>query len=164
MPGADVRLDAEQVEAQRIAVLEEAKRVAAQQRELERSQCEYTSANGLIPVSRMAGRLGEVGLLGKNVQSEMNKAGRSRSHTNASASYITPRHVYDTPAKNLRAAEAAAAELSGLTGEERRRQQRVNELLRAANQQNERFKAKTGVRGSQLVRSQRLLLGRRRKV
>ena len=64
----------------------------------------------------------------------MNRAGRSKSHTNASASYITPRPVYDTPAKNLRAAEAAAAELSGLTGEERRRQQqRVNELLRAAN-------------------------------
>ena len=37
---------------------------------------------------------------------------------------------------NMRAAEAAAAELSGLEGEERERQQRrVNELLRAANRQ-----------------------------
>ena len=64
---ADVRLCAEQVEAQRLAVLEEAKGVAAQQRELERSQCEYASANGLVPVSRLAGRLGEVGLRSKNL-------------------------------------------------------------------------------------------------
>ena len=42
--------------------------------------------------------------------------------------------MYETPTMNMRAAEAAAAELSGLEGEEReRQQQRVNELLRAAN-------------------------------
>ena len=45
---------------------------------------------------------------------------------------------YSTPAKNLRAANAAALELEGLTGEARQKQQeRVNELVRIANQQNE---------------------------
>ena len=38
MPGADVRLNAEQVEAQRQYLLEEAKKVKMQQRELERSR------------------------------------------------------------------------------------------------------------------------------
>ena len=45
---------------------------------------------------------------------------------------------------NMRAAEAAAAELSGLEGEERERQQwRVNELLRAANRQQAAKAART---------------------
>ena len=53
MPGPDVRLDAEQVEAQRLYLLEEAKRLKMQQRELERSRREYASAAGLAPVSRL---------------------------------------------------------------------------------------------------------------
>ena len=45
---------------------------------------------------------------------------------------------YSTPAKNLRAADATASELEGLTGEARQRQQdRVNELVRIVNKQNE---------------------------
>lgn len=45
---------------------------------------------------------------------------------------------YSTPTKNLRAANTAASELEGLTGEARQRQQeRVNHLLRVACQQNE---------------------------
>ena len=54
VPGVDVWLDAEQVEAHRLFVLEEARKVAQQQRELERSQREYASATGLAPVSRLA--------------------------------------------------------------------------------------------------------------
>ena len=154
VPDADVQLCAEQLEEQRLFVLEEAQKVAAQKRELERSQREYASANGLAPVSRLAGRLGDVGVRGKNLHSELDRAARSGTHSNAPASYITPRPVYDTPAKNLRAAEAAAVELSGLTGEERRRQEhRVTELLRAANQQNAQYKGKAGVRASQVVHS-----------
>ena len=45
---------------------------------------------------------------------------------------------YSTHVKNLRAAEAAVAELSSLSDEARRRQQdRVNELVFVANRQNE---------------------------
>ena len=81
--------------------------------------------------------------------------GRSRSHSIASASALSDRLVYDSPAKNLRAADATAAELSNLTGSDRDRQQfRVNELIRVANQKNEQLWAKTGAGGSQ-VRSAR---------
>ncbi|MEI4920738.1 hypothetical protein Q8G81_34855, partial [Klebsiella pneumoniae] len=45
---------------------------------------------------------------------------------------------YSTLAKNLRAADVAASELEGLTGEARQRQKdRVNELVGIANTQNE---------------------------
>ena len=63
-----------------------------------------------------------------------------RSITTASASVLSDRPVYDSPAKNLRAADAAVAELSNLTGEEKNRQQlRVNELIHAATQQQAAF-------------------------
>ncbi|CAA3004219.1 Hypothetical predicted protein [Olea europaea subsp. europaea] len=127
-PGPDVRLDAEQVDAQRLYLLEEAKKLKMQQRELERSRREQASALGHAPVSRLPSRLGPVGLRGKNLATELDRAGRSGSHL---SSFYTPRAVYETPAMNMR-----AAELSGLEGEEReRQQQRVNELLRAANRQ-----------------------------
>ena len=82
---------------------------------------------GHAPVSRLPGRLGPAGYRGKNLAAELDRAGKSGSHL---SSVHTPRPVYETPAMNMRAAEAAAAELSGLEGEEReRQQQRVNELI-----------------------------------
>ena len=64
---------------------------------------------------------------------------------------------YSSPAKTLRAADAARLELSGLTGEARRKQQdRVNELVAEAKAQNEAFqKANPGAGGSQIVNSAR---------
>ena len=139
--GPNVQLDAEQVEAQRRYLLEEAKKLKMQQRELERSRREQASAMGHAPVSRLPGRLRPVGYRGKNLAAELERAGRSGSHL---SSVHTPRPVYETPAMNMRAAEAAAAELSGLEGEEReRQQQRVNELIRAANRQQAAKAART---------------------
>ena len=62
---------------------------------------------------------------------------------------------YSTPAKNLRAAEAAATELPGLPGEVRRKQHdRVNELVVTANRQNEAyFKANPDLAGSRYIHS-----------
>ena len=67
------------------------------------------------------------------------------------------RPKYSSPVKNLRAARAAAAELSSLSGDALRRQQaRVNELLSAANEQNEAYrKANPGAGGSQVLMSGR---------
>ena len=49
---------------------------------------------------------------------------------------MSDKPIYSSPAKNMRAADAAAAELSFLSGDEWRKQQiRVNELLHAATQQ-----------------------------
>ena len=62
---------------------------------------------------------------------------------------------YDTPAKNMRAALAAAEELPNLTGDALLKQQaRVTELLAIANRQNQKMAKKTNVAGaSQLVHS-----------
>ena len=72
--------------------------------------------------------------------------------------------MYSSPAKTLRAADAARAELSGLTGEARRRQQdRVNELVAEERVQNEAFqKANPAAEGSQIVNSARSGGGRSR--
>ena len=69
---------------------------------------------------------------------------------------------YSSPAKTLRAADAARVELSGLTGEARRKQQdRVNELIAEAKAQNEAFqKANPEAGGSQIVNSARSGRGR----
>ena len=74
---------------------------------------------------------------GRDLNAEIDRDGRSGSARTAShMSAEKPR--YSTPGKNLRAAEAAAAELPGLSGDARSRQQdRVNELVAIANRQNE---------------------------
>ena len=55
---------------------------------------------------------------------------------------------YSSPAKTLRAADAARVEISGLTREAQRRQQdRVNELIAEARVQNEAFQKANPVAG-----------------
>ena len=75
---------------------------------------------------------------------------RSRSRSHASDSYVSAgRPKYSSPVKNLRAAKAAAAELSSLTGEALRKQQgRVQELLDIANKQNIEIKKKNPEAGA----------------
>src|SRR3954471_22210034 len=76
--------------------------------------------------------------------------------TSASSSLVAIENpVYTTPAMNMRAAEAAIAELSNLTGEALRKQQaRVQELVVAANKLNaEMAKGKAGAGASQLLHS-----------
>ena len=77
------------------------------------------------------------------------RSGRTASHMSAD------KPKYSTPAKNLRAAEAAVAELSSLSGEARRKQQdRVNELIFVASRQNEAYhKANPGAGGSRVIHS-----------
>ena len=91
----------------------------------------------------------EVRSRGTDLNSEIARDGRARSSRTAShVSADKPR--YSTPGKNLRAVEAAAAELPGLSGDARRKQQdRVNELVAIANRQNEAFrKANLDIGGS----------------
>ena len=58
--GAEVRLSHEQLEEQRLYVLEEARKVAEQKRELDRSLREYQSAHGLSPTSNLPSKIGLV--------------------------------------------------------------------------------------------------------
>ena len=71
--------------------------------------------------------------------------------------YRSKKPMYSSPAKTLRAAEAARAELSGLSGEALRMQQdRVNELVAVATRQNEAYrKAHTVAGRSDVVHSAR---------
>ena len=84
-----------------------------------------------------ANKVDAVKVKGRNLMSEMNKEGDTRIEESENCLSVgLPK--YSTPAKNLRAEDAAASELEGLTGEAHQRQQdRVNELVRITNRQNE---------------------------
>src|SRR3954466_12292871 len=120
-----------ELEETRQKVLVEAKKVSTLRESLNRTLREYAKANKLDIAPE---RVDELRLRGKNLMNDINK--EHEAHRAESGDLGLPR--YSTPAKNLRAANAAALELEGLTGEARQKQQeRVNELVRIANQQNE---------------------------
>ena len=73
---------------------------------------EYNSAHGFTPVANPVSRINAVHARGRDLNAEIARDGRDRSGRTASnMSAARPR--YSTPVKNLRAAEAAAAELPG---------------------------------------------------
>ncbi|KAE8793743.1 Endoglucanase 3 [Hordeum vulgare] len=87
---------------------------------MEATQCDYNSAYGLTPVSEGRSQLGAV---------------RGRSPVIADI-LGSKQPIYETPAANLRAAQASMAEMTGLEGEEHVLQEkRVKDLLDAANEQ-----------------------------
>ena len=119
-------------------------------------QREYNKAHGFTPVAAQPSKVGEVRNRGRNLNAEMSRDARAK--TVVSASVVSADKLkYNTPAKNLRAAQAAAAELPSLSGEVLRRQQaRVNELIEIANKQNEEYLwANPGAGASQVVHSTR---------
>lgn len=83
----------------------------------------------------------------------MARAPGSSSSRSVSRKSGIGKHVYNSPAKNLRAAAEARAELSTLTGDAWRRQaERVNELVDICNKQNEAYwKANPDAGGSRVV-------------
>src|SRR3954471_18721162 len=120
-----------ELEETRQKVLVEAKKVSALRESLNRTLREYAKANKLDVAPE---RVDELRLRGRNLMDDINKEHEAREGD--SVDLGLPR--YNTPTKNLRAANAMTLELEGLTGEARQKQQeRVNELVRIANQQNE---------------------------
>src|SRR4051812_31894846 len=120
-----------ELEETRQKVLVEAKKVSALRESLNRTLREYAKANKQDVAPE---RVDELRLRGKNLMNDINKEHEAREGD--SVDLGLPR--YNTPTKNLRAVNATALELEGLTGEARQKQQeRVNELGRIANQQNE---------------------------
>jgi len=153
-PSVDAVLAQDQLEERRQHIHQEAIEVSGIRQELDISMREYNTAHGFTPVAKLPSRIGEVRNRGRNLNDEFARDGRSKSNLSASP-MSADRPVYSTPAKNMRAAEAAAVELSSLTGEPLRKQQaRVNELLYVANRQNEAYaKANPGIGGSHIVYS-----------
>jgi len=107
-----------QLDEERKRLRDTAETLAAVQRRLESAQRERDAAYGLTPTAAEPSRIDEV---------------RTRGAAIGRALGAAP-PVYDTPVKNMRAAQAAAVGLEQLRGEElQERLQRMNELLGAAN-------------------------------
>src|SRR3990170_5029017 len=93
-------------------------------RRLESVQREYDSVHGFTPAAAEPSWVAEVRIRGGAIGRALG-AGRP---------------VYDTPIKNMRAAQAAMADLEFLEGEELlQQQQRIRDLITAANEQQKRF-------------------------
>ena len=127
------------VEAQEIAVI---------RRELSASLREYNAAHGFPRIDSQDKRIADLRKKGRMVNDEL--AGvAAPSHSRTASLISAEKAVYSSPAKTLRAAEAAMAELARLSGEALRKQQeRVNELVIEANRQNKAFKKKNPGAGS----------------
>ncbi|KAE8788237.1 hypothetical protein D1007_37723 [Hordeum vulgare] len=88
------------------------------------AQREYNSAYGFTPAADGPSRLGDLRCRGRVVAEILGGQ--------------LP--IYDTPAANMRAAQAAHEEMDALQGEERVRQEKcVKDLLTAANEQQDRL-------------------------
>ena len=154
VPTTDFALTQAELEEQRQSVLREATEVARVRQEFDISLREYNMAHGFTPVSKEPSRMPDVRARGRILNEEIARDGSS--DIPMSVSYMSAdKPKYSSPAKNLRAARAAAAELSNLSGEALRKQQnRLQELLDIADKQNAEFaKANPGVGASQLVHS-----------
>ena len=129
-PGADPTAIEADLEAHRQLLLKQTEELAAAKRQMEITQREYNRAHGLTPGGDEPSRAGHVRRRGRDLGDEIARDGAPSPAPSAELP------VYNTPDKNMRAAEAAAEELNRLEGEELRRQtKRVTELLSAANRQ-----------------------------
>ncbi|KAK1626781.1 hypothetical protein QYE76_001096 [Lolium multiflorum] len=118
------------LEAHRQLLLRQAEELATAKRQLEITRREYDRAHGLTPGSDGPSRAGQIRRRGRDLGAEIDRDG---AETPAPSMELP---IYNTPDKNMRAAEAAAEELSLLEGEELRRQtRRVAELCHAAAEQ-----------------------------
>ena len=156
-PGVDIVVTVADLEAKRVLLQKEAVAMITARDEFNRDLREYNAANGFTPVAVDTHRGAEVRQRGKGLNDEINREARPTTSARSESRVSTGRPVYSSPAKNLRAAEAGRAELSGLTGDAWRAQQkRVNELVYVANQQNEALRrANAGAGDSEMVYSAR---------
>ncbi|KAK1666788.1 hypothetical protein QYE76_054947 [Lolium multiflorum] len=118
------------LEAHRQLLLKQTEELAAAKRQMEITQREYNRAHGLTPGGDEPSRAGHIRRRGRDLGAEIARDGAPSPAPSAELP------VYNTPDKNMRAAQAAAEELNRLQGEELRRQtKRVTELLSAATRQ-----------------------------
>ena len=104
---------------------------------------EYNPAHGFTPAGDQPSWLHEVRRRGGNL------GGRLARDDQPAPRLAFAQPTYGSPVRNMRAAEAAAEELPNIEGEElRRQQQRVRELLAAANRQQAEAKP-AGLAGSE---------------
>ncbi|KAK1627193.1 hypothetical protein QYE76_001508 [Lolium multiflorum] len=111
---------------------------------MEITQREYNRAHNLTPGGDGPSRAGQIRRRGRDLGAEIARDGAPSPAPSAE------QPVYNTPDKNMRAAQAAAEELNLLEGDELRRQtQRVTVLLNAATKQSADPRYATAPRASQ---------------
>ena len=154
-PGADLALTAAQLEERRLRLLEDAKEVSRVKLDMDMRMREYNLANGFKPIVPRAPVVARAPVAAKAKGKDLSKdfarvaesATRETSMSGSYTSTLAPK--YDTPAKNMRAALAAAEELPNLTGDALLKQQAwVTQLLATANRQNQKMAKKTNVAGA----------------
>ncbi|KAK1653709.1 hypothetical protein QYE76_071514 [Lolium multiflorum] len=127
-PGADPTTIEKDLEEHRQLLLKQTEELAAAKRQWEITQREFNRAHGLTPAGDNPSRAGQIRRRGGGLGAEIARDGA------ASPAPSAEQPIYNTPDKNMLAAEAAAEELHRLEGAELRRQtERVTELLKAAN-------------------------------
>ncbi|KAK1609497.1 hypothetical protein QYE76_033170 [Lolium multiflorum] len=127
-PGADPTTIEKDLEEHRQLLLKQTEELAAAKRQWEITQREFNRAHGLTPAGDNPSRAGQIRRRGGGLGAEIARDGAESPAPSAE------QPVYNTPDKNMLAAEAAAEELHRLEGAELRRQtERVTELLKAAN-------------------------------
>ncbi|KAK1556108.1 hypothetical protein QYE76_037138, partial [Lolium multiflorum] len=136
--GTDAAAVEADLEAHRVLLLKQTEELAAAKRQWDITQREYNRAHGLTPGGDNPSRAGQIRRRGRDLGAEIDRDGADEP----APSMELP--IYNTPDKNMLAAEAAAEELHRLEGEELRRQTaRVADLVKAANCSNARDTAES---------------------
>ena len=134
---ANVELTVAELEAERLRLQKEARLVTEARQAFDRDLREYNAANGITEGLTLVvnpRKRAELRDRGKDLNGELERAAVSSTSKSVSHKSGTGKPVYSSPAKNLRAAAAAKAELSHLTGDAWRKQaERVNELVEICN-------------------------------
>ena len=120
-PGANIELTVAELEAERLRLRKEARLVVESKQAFDRDMREYNAFNditdGFTLVVPNPRKRADLRNRGKDLNDELARAARSSSSKSTSHRSRTGKPVYNSPAKNLRAAAAARAELSMLTGD-----------------------------------------------
>ncbi|KAK1607902.1 hypothetical protein QYE76_031575 [Lolium multiflorum] len=114
--GADPSSIDKDLETHRQLLLRQAEELSAAKRQMEITQREYNRAHGFTPDGDNPSRAGQIRWRGGGLGAEIARDGAESPAPSAE------QPVYNTPDKNMRAAQAAAKELNRLEGEELRRQ------------------------------------------
>jgi hypothetical protein len=150
--GDDPEQTREVLEGSRQALIDEALAMHQERERFNWQLREYEAAHGFTPVVTRPSRIEEVRTRGRDLNTELGKDARAKSHTATSTLHKV---IYSSPVKNLRAAAEVAKDLSCLSGEALCEQQaRLNQLLFEATKQQEAFKkVNPGAGASQYIAS-----------
>jgi hypothetical protein len=103
--GDDPEQTKEVLEGSRQALVDEALAMHQERERFNRQLREYEAAHGFTPVVARPSRIEEVRTRGRDLNTEIDKGARDKSH---SATSTVPKVIYSSPVKNLRAAAEVA--------------------------------------------------------